>query len=144
MAVLLAVQDDEVRTALRLLLEEEGFTVIPACDARLALRVLTHSPEPLVAVLDAHLALDPERDPGESAAERILQLAALAGPWARHRFLVLATVALTRWSPRLATLAAMERVPVIEIPRDLDRLVPAIRQARAPVRTRAPLASHSA
>jgi CheY-like chemotaxis protein len=128
MAILLAIQDHEVRTALRLLLEEEGCTVIPACDARLAVRVLTHRSEPVVAVLDAHLELDSD----ELAAEHLLELAAQGMPWAAHRYLVLTTVPLRRWAPRLAALAQAAHAPVLELPQDIGRLLAAVSLAQAP------------
>lgn len=123
MPVLLAIADDDLRTALTLWLEDAGYSAIPAARARTTRHLLARSAEPLVAILDLPF--------GEPAAvEHLLRLATTCGVWGRHRYIVLATLPPERWPAHLVPLAERAHASVLQVPADLGQLVPIIAQVQ--------------
>jgi hypothetical protein len=123
MPVLLEIADDDLRTALTLWLEDAGYPAIPADRARTMRHILARSAEPLVAILDL--------PPGEPAAvEHLLRLATTGGVWGRHHYVILATLPPERWPTPLEQLAERAHASVLQMPADLEQIVPTIAQVQ--------------
>jgi hypothetical protein len=121
MIVLLAVADDDLREALTLLLEDAGCEVRAVDRAHPLLPDHPWAAQSAVVALDAHF--------GEVATERILALA--EGEPCRHRYVILATLGSEHWPSCLVRFARREHAPVLQLPNDLDRLVPTVSLLRA-------------
>ncbi len=116
------IEDDAaVRDTLRLLLEEEGYSVVEAADGLAGYRLLMETDQPLIAVVDHKM---PQMD-GCDLLEQIAQDAALR---ARHTYIMLSA------SPKRAeeecgeTLEALA-APLVPKPFDIDEVVGAVAEA---------------
>jgi two-component system, chemotaxis family, chemotaxis protein CheY len=121
-ATVCVVEDDEdIRTVVRLLLEEEGYQVLEAANGVDGLALLQASPKRLVAVVDHRL---PAMD-GCDLLEIVAQDAALR---AQHAFILLTA------SPRQAEEDCGETLedlgaPVVAKPFNIDEIVDAVAEA---------------
>jgi CheY-like chemotaxis protein len=124
MRVLIAIRDDDVRWALRTLLEDAGCEVVVADRGLTAFTLLARSAQPTVVLLDTHLG-------DRAAAEQLLSLARAGSPWACHHYVVLSTMDPRHWSPRLIGLVEAEQIPILQLPRDVDWLLPMVSHVQA-------------
>lgn len=118
----LVVDDDQaIRDALRLALEEEGYTVAEAADGVIALDMLRASDERQVVLLDFRM---PRMNGGAvlTAVESDVQLA-------RRDAFILITANLATLPLSVATLLLRLDVPVISKPFDMDELLDAVEAA---------------
>lgn len=121
-ATVCVIEDDaDIRTVVRLLLEEEGYQVLEAANGLDGLALLQASPERLVAVVDHRL---PAMD-GCDLLEIVAQDAALR---ARHAFILVTA------SPRQAEEDCGETLedlgaPVVAKPFNIDEIVDAVAEA---------------
>ena len=122
MPVLVAVQDVEMRSALSVLLEDAGCEVMLPDRGLTPVALLTRSVSPIVVLLDTALG-------DQMATEQVVSLMRAGRPWVCHAYIALCTVDPLRWSSRLAELVEAEGMPVLQLPRDLDWLVPAVSEA---------------
>lgn len=121
--VLLIDDDDDIRAALRLLLEDEGgYVITDTPDTEQAIMLLHTSPQRLVVLFDYRM---PRRDSAAllALAERESQLAD------RHAFVCMTTTNNDRLPVTLKALLARYHVPYIAKPFDIDTLLAVIRQA---------------
>lgn len=122
-AVLLAVSDNELRTVLRMLLEDAGYGVLEAHSGQTAYTLLLRSREPLVVLLERYLR-------GTNAVEHLLSQSE-AGPLARHRFLLLMPDILERQPQSLRHHITSQVIPVLEMPFEFDDMLHEIAQAQS-------------
>lgn len=123
MAEVLVVDDaEELRAALRMLLEAEGHTVYEAPDGLCALTRLRTHPRPLVVLLDWLM-------PGLDGIQVLHALAADAPlPTHRHAFILLTAAPISEAHP-LPPLPSSQAVQVMQKPFDIDDLLAAIAAA---------------
>jgi CheY-like chemotaxis protein len=119
--VLVVEDDDAIRRAVRLTLEDEGYEVYEAPDGKPALERLQNSQNPMVVVLDLIM---PGMD-GRQVLEAVAGHDALA---TRHAYILVTANAKTL-PLSFATLLTDLRVPVIAKPFDLDKLVDIVAEA---------------
>jgi CheY-like chemotaxis protein len=111
--VLVVDDDRSIRETLRVVLQEEGYTVSEAEDGQIALRILQASKEPMVVLLDLRM---PVLD-GAGVLAFVAEDQRLS---ALHAFLLITANPITE---KLARLLLQLQVPVIPKPFDLDRLI---------------------
>lgn len=129
------VVDDEpdIRTMLRLLLEDEGYQVSEAADGTLGLAHLRASSHPVIVLLDYRMP----RMNGEEMLAAVMADPQLAN---RHAF-ILVTANLLAFSPALHQLLAAAAIPVVQKPFRLSQILDAIEQAILRLRASADLPS---
>jgi CheY-like chemotaxis protein len=111
--VLVVDDDRSIRETLRVVLQEEGYTVSEAEDGQVALRILQASKEPMVVLLDLRMpVLDGERVLAFVAEDQRLSTL--------HAFLLITANPITE---KLRRLLLQLQVPVIPKPFDLDKLI---------------------
>ena len=119
--VLVVDDDNSIRDALRLILEDAGYQVAEAADGMAALDVLRAAPDQLVVLLDLMMPkLDGAGVLGAVAADPQLSK--------RHAYVMMTATSRTlglAFARMLSDLA----VPVISKPFDLDTVVDAVAQA---------------
>ena len=126
-ATVLVVDDEQdIRDALRLILEDEGYRVIEAENGLRALDRLRMEPEGMVVLLDYMM---PVLD-GAGVLGTVANDGALAR---RHRY-ILMTAATKTFALAFAKLLGELGVPVMAKPFDLDRLVGVVATAVARLR----------
>ena len=126
MAEVLVVDDDaEIRSALRLVLEDEQYTVFEAPDGESALTRLRTHPSPLVVLLDWHM-------PGIDGIQVLNALASDTPLTHRHAFILLTAAAVSDVRP-LPSLSPKLDVQVMGKPFDIDDLLLMVRDAVARV-----------
>jgi CheY-like chemotaxis protein len=111
--VLVVDDDRSIRETLRVVLQEEGYTVSEAEDGRVALEILKASKEPMVVLLDLRM---PVLD-GTGVLAFVAEDQRLS---TLHAFLLVTANPITEELKRLLT---QLQVPVIPKPFDLDRLI---------------------
>ncbi len=120
--ILIVDDDEEIRLALRMLLEDARYEVVEAPDGMAALRVLRASPDHLVVLLDNLM-------PGLEGMELLAQLEADGdGEPSPHAY-ILITASPQHVVPALAERLARLGVPVIAKPFDLDAVLAAVAAA---------------
>jgi CheY-like chemotaxis protein len=129
--VLVADDNDAIRTSIRFLLEDDGYEVYEAADGRSAMALIATHPERLVVLLD--LAM-PGMD-GMTVLETLRQLPTLA---ARHAVVVVTAYADAPMPPRLLELTAALGAPMVAKPFHTDDLLAAVRQAELRLRPMPP------
>lgn len=127
--VLVVDDDDAIRDVLRLLLEDEGYTVSVAADGEKGLRAILDCSEPLVVLLDLLL-------PGLSGEDTLA--AALEYQRAdyvhmRVAFILVTAMELQLTTPFLAELISAYHIPILRKPFELDRLLSTVASAAASV-----------
>jgi CheY-like chemotaxis protein len=123
MAHILIVDDDaDIRTALRLVLEDEGHTVEEASSGQPALERLRTSSVGLVVLLDVTM-------PGVDGYAVIRAVAAHPTLATRHAYVVLTACAVQTLPPAFVHHLAQMRVPLLGKPVDVDELLDAVAQA---------------
>jgi CheY-like chemotaxis protein len=111
--VLVVDDDRSIRETLRVVLQEEGYTVSEAEDGQVALKILQASKEPMVVLLDLRMpVLDGAGVLAIVAEEQRLSTL--------HAFLLITANPITE---KLERLLHQLQVPVIPKPFDLDRLI---------------------
>ncbi len=117
------IVDDEkaIRDTLRMVLQDEGYDVLEACDGIEALAALQTTPGHIVVLLDLMM---PRLD-GEGVLAAVASEPKLADT---HAFIVM-TGNPRRLSPELTTSLAARAVPVLPKPFDLDVLFEAVEGA---------------
>lgn len=118
MATVLVVDDDEaIRESLELMLSEEGYEVIAACDGGSALSIMRHITKPLVALLDIMM-------PG---CDGISVLSAVHKEPALQRHEIIVLTALNRVLPEaLSRQLRSSEIPIMHKPFERDLLLAAI------------------
>jgi CheY-like chemotaxis protein len=113
--ILIADGEPDLRAALRLLLEDEGYEVLEAEDGIAALEVMTLSPTPLLVLLDLVM-------PKMSGYHVLLHASTDSHLMTRHVYLVLSAAQTTpkHLDPAVATLLTTHHIPVIAKPFGLD------------------------
>lgn len=119
--VLVVDDDPEIRTALRFVLEDEGYTVHEAPDGNPALERLHNHPDGMVVLLDLNM-------PGVDGIEVMRAVAAHEPLITRHAY-ILMTANLRTLPLPLAQQLSQLRVPVLSKPFDMDHLLEVIAQA---------------
>lgn len=119
--VLVVDDDNATRQMLRCVLEDEGHVVREAGDGMAALAILRVSAGPLVVLLDWMMP----RLRGDAMLAVVAQERDLA---ARHAY-ILMTASGPGWLPGCADLLARLRVPVVQKPFDLEKLLDMVAQA---------------
>ncbi len=124
--VLIAEDERIIREMLRDTLENAGYQVYEAADGRAALRILHHSPCPMVVILDSDL-------PG-AGAEAILAGAARDTELGQHAFVYLTSARPEQEPPAIRRLLSELAVPVLRTPFTTEMLVQVVGQvAHRPV-----------
>jgi CheY-like chemotaxis protein len=119
----LVVEDDEtIREAIRLTLEDFEYDVLEAPDGRPVLDILRTHPHGLIVVLDRNM---PHMD-GQAVLEAVYAHPALAK---RHQFLVLSADAGATLPLRLVELMDALHVEKVDKPFDIDDLLAAVLRA---------------
>lgn len=113
--------DDDTRAPLRLLFEDEGYTVIESADGDDALTTLHTSPRGLVVVFDYRM---PRMD-----GEALLALAERERWLADHHAFICVTASSNLLPPTVSDLLARYRVPLVGKPFELDGFLAVITQA---------------
>lgn len=126
--ILIVDDDEEIRLALRMLLEDARYDVVEAPDGMAARRVLRASPDHLVVLLDNLM-------PGLEGMELLAQLEADGEP-SPHAY-ILITASPQHVVPALAERLARLSVPVIAKPFDLDAVLAAVAAATNRLETNA-------
>lgn len=122
MARVLIVDDDpDIRTTLRLLLEDEGYVVEERGDGLARLGVLRASPNPLVVLLDYRM-------PHLNGDEVLRAVAAEGDLTARHAF-VLLTASPREVEPNTGRLPETLAVRVVSKPFELGTLLDVVAEA---------------
>jgi len=122
-AQVLVVDDDlDIRSTLRIALEDEGYEVIEASDGIAALRALRASTIPMVVLLDLMM---PRLD-GEGVLEQVVSDRQLT----RHIYL-LVTAKRSAFPESLRSVLVRLAVPVLPKPLDLDQLLDVVAAASA-------------
>ena len=124
--VLVVDDEQDIRDALRLILEDAGYRVIEAENGLRALERLRTEPEGMVVLLDYMM---PVLD-GAGVLGTVANDGALAR---RHRY-ILMTAATKTFALAFAKLLGELGVPVVAKPFDLDRLVGMVAAAAARLR----------
>jgi CheY-like chemotaxis protein len=116
--ILIAEDDADLRLTLRMALEDAGFEVIEAADGMATLDTLTHSPTPLVVLLDLLM-------PKMSGAQVLQRASADPTLMARHVFIVLTAGPYTRQrtEPGFMMLLDQHAIPTVAKPFELDALI---------------------
>jgi CheY-like chemotaxis protein len=121
--VLVVDDDPEIRNALRLALERDGYTVHEAADGQQALDWLHTSPQRLVVLLDLQLP----QVSGAQVVERVAEQRVLT----RHAYILITAYYGYTMSLDFASLVTQLAIPVITKPFDLDKLLSAVEAAAA-------------
>lgn len=122
-AQVLVVDDDlDIRSTLRIALEDEGYEVIEASDGIAALRALRASTRPMVVLLDLMM---PRLD-GEGVLAQVMSDRQLT----QHTYL-LVTAKRSAFPESLRTVLGRLAVPVLPKPLDLDQLLDVVAAASA-------------
>ncbi|HEX8997492.1 MAG TPA: response regulator [Ktedonobacterales bacterium] len=124
--ILLVDDDQDIRTTLRVALEEEGYEVEEAEDGLEALDLLRHSLQPLVVILDLRMP----RLTGDALLRRVDRKEHLP---AQHTYVLVTANRELLSSVSLRLLQRMD-VPVIAKPFDLDDLLDHVAQAERTLR----------
>ena len=122
MRVVVLDEDDAVREALRLLLEDAGHHMLETADAPAALAALRACAEPCVALFDV-----PPRA-GRHEAPFFTRVAADPALVARHAYVCM-TTSVPRLDPALRRQLAAYCVPVLAKPFDVDMLLRTLARA---------------
>ena len=118
---ILVVDDDRsIRETLRVVLQDEGYSVLEAEDGKAALRILQASSQPMVVLLDLRM---PVLD-GAGVLAYIAAHPSLAG---LHAFLLI-TANRDSIAENTAQLLQQLQVPIIPKPFDLDALIEIVEQ----------------
>jgi CheY-like chemotaxis protein len=122
MAPVLVVDDDNaVRNMIRLVLEDDGYTVLEASDGAAALALLRASYQPLVVLLD--LAM-----PG-TPGEAVLRAVQAEPELRRHIYVVITVSAASQFTPVVRSLVAAVCLEAVQKPFTINRLVEVVRRA---------------
>lgn len=128
-AVLVVDDNQDIRETVRLVLEDEGYTVLEAGDGMTALNILRDSPQSLVVLLD-HIM------PGIDGTETLDLIGRDTQLARRHAYLMM-TASSTVGTPEIVTPDDEFEVPLVAKPFDLDELLGAVAQAAASLQPRA-------
>lgn len=127
--VLMVDDDDELRSVMRMVLEDAGHTMLEATDGAQAEGLLRAAGQPLVVLLD--LALPHTRD---GAILRAIQ----AEPeLARHCYVAVTALTIPRLTPELRHLLAAVCFEVVAKPFDVDDVLEAVQRADRQLAARA-------
>jgi two-component system, OmpR family, response regulator MtrA len=118
--VLVVEDDDAIRTAVRMLLEDEGYAVQEAIDGAAALALLRASPERMVVLLDLLM-------PGVDGLAVLRTLADESDLATRHACVM--DAAKTIPPPEVADLLSRLHVPYLTKPFDIDELLAVVAEA---------------
>jgi CheY-like chemotaxis protein len=122
-AVLIVDDDEDIRTAIHAILEDEGYGVLEAPDGLAALEMLRRAQHPMVVLTNHNM---PRLD-GPGLISFVLDDPILRG---RHAYIYM-TAASRVISPAFARQLDTLHVPVLRKPFDLDRLVALIGETAA-------------
>lgn len=122
-AVLVVDDNQDIRETVRLVLEDEGYTVLEAGDGMTALNILRDSQQRLVVLLD-HIM------PGIDGTETLDLIGRDEQLARRHAYLMM-TASSTVGTPEIVTPDAEFEIPLVAKPFDLDELLGAVAQAAA-------------
>jgi CheY-like chemotaxis protein len=118
---ILVVDDDRsIRETLRVVLQDEGYSVLEAEDGQVALKILQASSQPMVVLLDLRM---PVLD-GAGVLSHVAAHPRLAG---LHAFLLI-TANRDSIADKTAQLLQQLQVPIIPKPFDLDALIEIVEQ----------------
>lgn len=121
-SVLVVDDDDAIREAIRVLLEDEGYVVYEAPDGKPALARLRAHPEGMVVLLDVHM-------PGMDGLT-LLRALDIDERLATRHAIILLSAHLSRTLPLdVATLLTRLNVPVLGKPFAIDDLVTVVQAA---------------
>jgi len=126
--VLVVDDSDDICSALRLLLVEEGYEVLWTLDGAAALNILRSSDDRFVVLLDYLM-------PGVSGYDVLNTVAADPHLSSRHDFILMTATARTL-PPQMHRLLMTLAVPVILKPFDITDVIEAVRQAAARLHAR--------
>jgi CheY-like chemotaxis protein len=118
--VLVVEDDDAIRTAVQMLLEDEGYAVQEAIDGAAALALLRANPERMVVLLDLLM-------PGVDGLAVLRTLADELDLATRHAYIMFA--AQTIPPPEVADLLGLLHVPYLAKPLDMDHLLAVVARA---------------
>jgi len=122
-AVLIVDDDEDIRTAIHAILEDEGYGVLEAPDGLTALEMLRSAPHPLVVLTNHNM---PRLD-GPGLISFATEDPVLRG---RHAYIYM-TAASRVISPAFARQLDALHVPVLRKPFDLDQLIALIGEVAA-------------
>jgi len=121
-SVLVVEDDADIRTAMALLLQDEGYHIDEVPDGKPALERLLVSHERIVVLLDMNM-------PGMDGLA-VLEAVAAHEHLARHHAFVLVTALSGKTLPlKLANLLVDLHIPILAKPFDIDTLLTAVQQA---------------
>ncbi len=118
--VLVVEDDDAIRTAVRMLLEDEGYAVEEATDGVAALAALRASPDRMVVLLDLLM-------PGMDGLTMLRTLADNAGLATRHAYIMIAAKPIP--PPEVADLLGRLGAPYLHKPFAIDDLLAVVADA---------------
>jgi two-component system chemotaxis response regulator CheY len=119
--ILVVDDESDIRTMLRALLEDEGYTVGEAVDGADGLAVIRASAHPLIVLLDYKMP----RMNGAEMLQAVMADPQLAG----HHTFIFITANLLAFSPELLQLLAAAAIPVVEKPFSIAVLLEKIERA---------------
>lgn len=119
--VLVVDDDPGIRESVRLLLEDEGYTVEEAPDGAVGLRLLARSPDALIALVDYRMPLVDGQELLRTVADDTKLLK-------RHTY-VLFTANRDLLSPKFKQLLTAHHIPVMEKPFEIDTLLDTVAHA---------------
>lgn len=123
--VLVVEDDDAIRTAVRMMLEDEGYAVEEAQDGAAALATLRASPDRVVVLLDLLM-------PGVDGLAVLHTLANEVDLATRHAYIMVA--AKSTPPPEVADLLGRLGVPYLNKPFDMNDLLAAVADAAERIR----------
>ena len=118
--VLIVDDEHEIRSIMRVALEDEHYQVLEAYDGKKAFEMLIHAPQPMVVLLDLML-------PRMDGSEIIQQLASL--PEQRGRHAIIATTANYRFSQALEHMLNEQQIPMLLKPFEMTDFLDVVAQA---------------
>lgn len=141
--VLVVEDDDDVRTIIRMLLEDASYLVQEAAGGEQALALLRTAPQPLVVLLDLALCADDTptlTDPrlrvvttgtplASSSPGMLLRRSQVDPVLARHRYVAVTALSRTQLAPGLRDLLAATCLDVVTKPFDIEDLLDTVRRA---------------
>lgn len=122
-AVLIADEDEDIRYVIRMLLEDECYSVCEARNGADALSILNTSPEPLITLLDEHM-------PFLTGVNVLNVVAKREGELMRHAYIFLTPLDFHR-NAKLFEMLTELAIPVLFKPFESDDLLKAVAAAQA-------------
>lgn len=120
-SVLIVDDEEPIREAICLLLEDDGYVCVQAADGEQALQILRASTDRMVVLLDLMM-------PRMSGRDVLNTLAADPALAERHAFIMLTAADKTLPLALVQTLQRLD-IPIVGKPFEIDHLLAAVRQA---------------